>query len=227
MGQGSDQSYPAYGNEMARRDRLAMGKSQGLGSQQVGRSSGEILVPVQKRIVAQPDGTTATEVTVDLQDIPIPERRYVAELVALDFRNETVRFMFAQAAVATEQLRSLVVVHVFPEPTRKLLEGSADFRRNLGDFLERNAIPVRSLHEVAEEPTQTVALTANMMSVTFAGREAEWDFFHLPPSAVRKLSERNDVVVDPVVRIDLTTSMAAAILRGLETLQSRLPAEAK
>jgi hypothetical protein len=175
-----------------------------------------------------PDGTTTTEISVDFQGMPIPERRYVADVAWVDFGNEVVRFMFGQRAInGSDQLRSLVLVKVYPEPARGLIERSAPFIRNIKDFLARNNIPVHEVQQLVEEPAQTVALTANMMSITFAGREAEWDFFHLPPSGMRKLSERSDIVVDPVVRIDLATSSLAAIINRLEQLVPELPEEAK
>ena len=212
---------------MNRRDRLATKQPYGPGASAQGRASGEIIVPVQRRLVSQPDGTTTTEISLNLQEIPIPERRYVADVAWVDHQDETVRFIFAQKALVGEKLRSVVMVSVYPEPARQLIAHSHDFMKGISDFLERNDIKCREVSPPSEEPSQTVALTANMMSVTFAGREAEWDFFHLPPSGLRKLAERSDVVVDPVVRIDLNTSTVAAVLRALERLLPKLPREAK
>jgi hypothetical protein len=174
-----------------------------------------------------PDGTTSTEVTVDLTEIPIPERRYVADTAWVDYRNEFVRFMFAQREISGEKLRSVVMVNVYPEPARQIVTRSAQFISNIHSFLDRNGIPIRPMHKLADEPAQTVALSANMISVTFAGREAEWDFFHLPPSGMKKLAERTDVVVDAVVRIDLATSLVAGIIQALEGLLPELPQEVR
>jgi hypothetical protein len=192
-----------------------------------GRASGEIHVPLQRRNVPQPDGTTTTEVSIDLNEAPIPERRYVADAAWVDQRDDIIRFIFGQRALTGEKLRSVVVVNVYPEVIRGLMGRSAEFLQKIHEFLERNSLSAPANGSLPEEPAQTVALSANMMSITFAGREAEWDFFHLPPSGMRKIADSADLVVDPVVRIDLATRLVAGILQALERLLPALPQEAK
>jgi len=212
---------------MNRRERQALMKHQPRSSSSPGRASGEVHVPIRRRDVPQADGTTTTEISLDLREVPIPERRYVADTAWVDYQNEFVRFMFAQRAISGEKLRSVVIVNVYPEPARQIVTSSDEFISNIHKFMEKNGIAARKMVALTEEPAQTVALTSNMMSVTFAGREAEWDFFHLPPSGMKKIGERSDLVVDAVVRIDLATSMVAGILEALGQLLPDLPQEAR
>lgn len=184
-------------------------------------------MPVVKRDIPHPDGSTTTEYNLDLDQMPIPERRYVADVAWVDHRDDFIRFIFGQRALSGEKLRSVVIVNLYPEPIRNMLGRSAEFVANIAEFLKRNEMAVSDPGPLPEEPNQTVALTANVMSLTFVGREAEWDFFHLPPSGVRKIDERSDVVMDPVVRIDLATRLVAGILQALERLLPSLPQEAK
>ena len=102
------------------------------------RASAEVVVPISRKVIAQPDGTTSTEISLDLKEVPIPERRYVADAAWVDIRNEIVRIMFGQRGTVGDHLRSLIVVNVFPEPTRNLVETSKDFIALYEEFLNRN-----------------------------------------------------------------------------------------
>ncbi len=198
-------------------------------------ANGSFVVPVHKRLLTQPSGASAIQLSIQLHEIPVPERRYVADAVGVETRGENVRFLFGQKALDSERLRSIVVVSVFPDPIHNFLrtcdvtpEGvQGNFLSGLTDFLSRNEIAPTPPQTFREEPAQAVALTSNLISVTYVGREAELDFFHLAPNALRKVNKDSEVAVDPIVRIDLATSALAGILLRLVELEPSLPGETR
>jgi hypothetical protein len=190
-------------------------------------ANGTFIVPILKRVLAQPSGATGIQISVDVNEIPVPERRYVAEVVGIDRKGETVRMLFAQTGLNSEKLRSLVIVSVFPDAVRNLLKSCDGFLPTLSEFLERNGVQPAPLQTFREEPAQTVALVSNMVAITYVGREAELDFFHLAPNALRKVNEQSEVAVDPIVRVDLATSALAPLLKRLVELEPELPPEVK
>jgi hypothetical protein len=188
--------------------------------------NGAFIVPVERRAIPMPSGTTSTQFSINVGEIPLPERRYVAELIGLDRKGDAVRLMFGQASLMSEKVRSLVIVSLSTDAVRNLLNSSEQFLPAFRGFIERNELARGTLHTFSEEPPQTVALVANLVAVTFAGREAELDFFHLAPNSLRKVAG-GEVSVDPVVRIDLATSLLAPLIEQLVTWGPELPPETK
>jgi hypothetical protein len=200
--------------------------------------SGAFLVPIIKRVVPSSGGTTDVELSLNLQEVPVPERRYVADIAWVVQRDETLRFMFAQANLTGVALRSLVVVTVFPETIRNLVKACEEspgegakgdlmppLFAHLTDFM-KHAKP-QPLRPFSDEPSQTVALTGNLISISLSGREAEVDFFHIAPNVLRKVNHSNEVAVDPIVRIDLPTALLASVLNEVKALTPSLPDEIK
>jgi hypothetical protein len=167
------------------------------------------------------------QLSIDVGNIPVPERRYVADLVGLQRDDDVVRFMFGQASVVADRVRSLVIVSVFTDSIRNLIKSLGPFLPALREVIDRNAIRQGTLHTFRDEPPQTVALVANLVAITFSGREGELDFFHLGPNALRKVNSGNEVAVDPIVRIDVATSSVAALVARLVELEPELPPEIK
>lgn len=188
---------------------------------------GETVVPVVKRIISRPDGTSMIEAQLNLRGVAVPERRYVADFAWVDRKNEAARLIFGQYNLTGSALRSLVCVTVFPEPFRQFLTSSKEFFASLSSFLSRNSIEPAQISPLKDEPTQTVALVSNLISASFSGRESVLDFYHVSPAAIMKLAERNDVVLDPVVRVDLATSLLGSLLGLFERVEKALPPEAK
>lgn len=191
------------------------------------RPGESFVVPVTKRIVPLADGTSLSEATIRLEDVPIPERRYVADMAWLESDDQGVRFFFGQYNLRKTELRSLVSVHMYAEPVRNFLKTCVDFIPQITGFIERNGITTSVIRSADSEPEQTVLMIANMISAGTSGREAVLDFLHVSPAAMRKLATTSQVAVDPVVRIDLPTSCLLPLLNELEAIAADLPPEAK
>jgi hypothetical protein len=74
----------------------------------------------------------------------------------------------------------------------------------------------------ATEPSQqnqAVSLFANLGIAAFAGDEACIDFYHISAFAAGLVQQARKVAVEPVVRIDLRSSLMLAMLHGLDNLR--------
>ncbi len=188
---------------------------------------GETTVSITRRQIKNPDGSITVEAGFDLEEAPIPSRRYHADTAAVLRRGDEVRILFGQTKVVGEGLRSLISIAMSPEAVRRFLESCRDFYPRLADFMARNGLPDVPLCEIREEPTQTVQLVANLAAVSHAGREVCADFYYVSPWAVRALPRNHDMAIDPIVRIDTSVGVIMAVLHALFAMEHDLPGEAR
>ena len=183
-------------------------------------------VPVQRNVVAQPGGGTVVRMSLDMANAPIPDRRYSADVAALSVRDDSVLLLFGQRRIEGDELRSLVIVRLFPDPVHRFLEASAEFITDLKGILARNNLDERVVGPTLKEPEQTVALAGNLLAAAYSGHEAVLDLYQLSPMVIHKmrLQSANSVPLDPVVRIDLPTALLSGVFTALEAARGQLPA---
>lgn len=182
-------------------------------------------VPVQRNVVAQPDGATIVRMSLDMANAPIPDRRYSADVAAVALRDDSVLMLFGQRRIEGPELRSLVIVRLFPEPVQRFFESSTEFIEDLRAVLARNNLDEREVGSTLKEPEQTVALAGNLLAAAYSGHEAVLDLYQLSPMVIHKLrlQSANSVPLDPVVRIDLPTTLLAGVFTALEAVRGALP----
>jgi hypothetical protein len=194
----------------------------------VGARPGEgAALSVSRRIVPRPDGTNAVELSVDLQAAPVPERRYVADACAVLRSDDFVLLAFGQRRLVGSGCRSLVVLSMSAEAIRSFLKTCDGFLERVAAFLERNGLARSPLLDLTEEPPQTVHLAANVVAVAQAGRESCLDLYHVSPWSIRSVSTRNQLVIDPIVRIDMPTALLVPVVEQLVRLEHELPPEVR
>ncbi|MEO8184003.1 MAG: hypothetical protein ABI895_34715 [Deltaproteobacteria bacterium] len=158
-----------------------------------------------------------TEISVDLKKLPIPDRSYVADAVAIDTDGAFVRIFFAQRRLDGKSLRSLLIVSMSPEAVRTFVDSSVSFLGSLNSYMATHDIAAAEpLTFPIAEPEHVVSLRANLVAAGFSGRDAELQFFHLAPFAVHKAQIGvGDPPVESLVRVDLSAYMVHAFLLGL------------
>jgi hypothetical protein len=166
-----------------------------------------------------------TQVQVDLRKLPAPERSYVANVMGVTFVEDSVRLQFGQKKTSGE-LRSLLVVEVPIESVRPFRVTCETFAPELAAFLSRNGAQAAEMVRFENEPDHVVLLRSNMIAAGYAGRSAELQFFHLAPFSLHKARASNEeLAIDPVVRVDLSTPQLHGMLRVL--MEAELPEDWK
>jgi hypothetical protein len=182
-------------------------------------------LPVSRRVTAQPGGTSLVELSIDLQNAPVPERRYCADAVLVRRTADAVQVIFGQTKVAVSHLQSMVVIKMSFDATRSLLGTFADFSPRLRTFVETNSVHKSDTLQIPEEePSQTVVMSANIAAIAYVGREGCIDFYHASPFAFRALGpDGTQLPIDPVVRVEVATGSLLSMVEQLEILQDELP----
>ena len=70
-----------------------------------------------------------------------------------------------------------------------------------------------------------VSLVANIIAVGFSAREAVIDLYHYNALGIAKLNEGSDLAIDPVLRVDLPTTLLAGLVRTLNKVVTEFPPE--
>lgn len=190
---------------------------------------GETAIPVARHVVPHTDGASKVTLSIDLGDTPVPDRRYLADVCAIDFDGATVRWCFGQRKVGKvgAGLRSLVVIHIAPEHVHNLLGSLKQFIGENAAFLGRNKIERIPLTELSDEPPQTVALCANVVAVARAGREGCLDFYSISAHAIHAINQvgGDKLAIDPMIRVDLPIGLMTSAIDWIVDFAKQTPGE--
>jgi predicted RNA-binding protein len=160
------------------------------------------------------DGET---ITIDMQEAPVPERRYVADAAAVVNGAAGFRVIFGQtklsaSGAAALELRSMIDIQMS--------------RRAVGQFLSTlvnldpgwDGIETIPLLQNINEPAQTAGLSANLAPVGISGHECCVDFYQMSPFSSGNLKSGGDIYAEPVVRVMLPTGLFVSVARQLATM---------
>jgi hypothetical protein len=181
-----------------------------------------VVVTTTRRMVPQPDGTTSYEMAVDMGDAPVPERRYVADIASVSYRDGTVYLVFGQRKLVGRGLRTMVVLTMSSSGVLNFLKACEGIPSEvLNKFVSPNLM--LKPDELEEEPSQVVDLAANIIVAGFSGREACFDFYFVSPYVLGQLAQGGKFAVDPVVRVILQSGLASAIVKSLQAFKEQFP----
>ena len=180
-------------------------------------------IPATKVLIPAAGGGTTLAISFDVSHAPVPQRRYTADVAWVEYREPIVKMMFAQQRVDGENLRSLIVLHMTTEATRRFVESCESFTPTVKLVVERSGGHASPLVRPSREPEQTVALTCNAIAGALAQGEVCMDCYHVPPFAARDSVDHDELEIEAVVRLSLPSSLALSVLEELGSIVDRLP----
>lgn len=166
------------------------------------------------------DGTSVANLGINAAELEVPDRRYTADMCAVSANHGTVRLIFAQERVDDSGWRSLVVVNMSNEAARRFL---STLRQMGGPSLDEIAIASELRAEplatkMSEpDPGQAISLSANMVFTAVSGNEACLDFYQASPFAMMAVFASKQLALEPIVRVDLRTSLLLGLIDGLKS----------
>lgn len=181
---------------------------------------------IQHRVV-HVNGQTLQSFTVDLRSAPVPERKYLAESCDVRLRPSSVALLFAQERFGTGGIRSLLVVQVSPSGIARFLKSIDDIKPGIEELAAQLGISAdESGVEIEQEPPQTIALSASMILTAVSGDEACLDFFKASPFSMSTAQQTRKLALDPVVRVDLSSSLMLSLVEKMRDIAPQLPRSA-
>jgi len=180
------------------------------------------ILEIGRKMVPHTDGTAGFQISLDLLNAPVPERRYVADAANLTHSNGFVHLIFWQKKITGNEARSMVVLSLTSLAALQYLQNAG---AQIAQF-EKAASKLKlegSLEKLPEEPAQTVCLAANIIATAWSGREACMDFYHASPFVMGMLAKNGKFAAEPIVRVSLSTGVLLALFRQLESLKPSFP----
>jgi hypothetical protein len=177
-------------------------------------------VPMKITHVVGAPGKTG-QLLVNMSDAAVPTRRYSSDVANLIVNDVEVQLLFGQSKIGGG-FRSLLVVQFSFDAVDRF----AKTLRNYEEWVRALAVSgvsAKKLVEFDEEPSQTVALTANNVMLGYAGREACFDFYFASAFAVHQINTATHLHMEPVVRVTLPTSICLGLIDRLLEVYKTLP----
>jgi hypothetical protein len=160
---------------------------------------------------------------LDMSMAPVPQRRYAADLAALKYDGQDIKFIFGQSSLVGGAWDSALVIRMNPVSAKQLFE-SVDQMGNpsLAQIAEISGFTAEFLSEIRDEPRQTANMVANFAGIGVSGHETCIDLYHASAFAMRNLHESGALEVEPVVRVDIRTSIFMSIVSGLAKIVQQM-----
>lgn len=165
------------------------------------------------------DGHTIASFGIDASLAPVPDRKYTADECAVLENKGTVKVLFGQERIDGKGWRSVLVVQISKEAASRFLAmADAISNPSLAEIAAGVKIETEKLATPPSEPGQAIALTANLGIVALSGNEACIDFYQTSPFAIGAVLKSKKLALDPVVRVDLRSSLFFGLIKGLRGL---------
>ena len=180
---------------------------------------------LEHRIV-QVDGQTLQTFSIDLRSVPVPERKYLAEACDVRVRPGSVALLFGQERLGQGGLRSLLVVQISPAGIARFLRSMDELTPSIDELAASLGIVAEPGMQILEEPAQTIALGASMILSAASNDEACLDFFKTSTFSMITAQQTKKVSLDPVVRVDLATSLLLSMIKKIRQIAVHFPKSA-
>ena len=196
------------------------------GSGHVHREGEGVLVDIQFGAVASVSGKSVGSVLANLGSVPVPQKRYSADICFVGYSHETVAILFGQTKYGTEKLRNLLVVKMTAVNVRRLVESTDSISDpSLAEIAQRLKLVPETLPDFDSEPEESVSLNASIALTGITGREGCMDFYHVSPFSITAAAKSRKLALDPVVRVDLRATLVFGLIAELRSLLAGLPKE--
>ncbi len=198
-----------------------------------GRSKSSVAVPrlrqgegvtIDVSVSAIPglDGNPAMSVLMDLTKAKVPDRRYAADVCAIRRIHGTVKVMFGQERVDGQGWRTLLVIEMSELAVSRFVDSFEQMKNpTMDEIIGHSKYQADALSTNVSEPSQpnqAASLFANLGLVAISDNEACIDFYHASAFSLGAVQHSQKMAVDPVVRIDLRSSLLFGLIAGLRGL---------
>jgi hypothetical protein len=178
--------------------------------------------PVSIRIVEQKNDEGVMEVSLDYEKADVPSRAYFADYVEVLEGRADITLIFGRLMPGSRKLRTQVEIS-FARDTfiTQLWNGS----RDMHESMKKNAkLKLAPLEDVGYSDSVHTS-RANNVFIVAAGEESIMDFYYIAPNELHffRIGRRNQVNLEPVIRISLPTPLVLEFLNKCDALEAKMP----
>lgn len=160
----------------------------------------------------------------DIHNLPVPNKRYAADICSIVSKNSVIKLLFAQEKIGPQALRNMIIVNITPRSVTELLKKIDDVKDiSFAELAALSNIEAEALPQIEVEPAETASLNANLILVAASGTESCIDFFHSSAFSIAFAQQTSRLGIDPVVRVNIRTSLLMGLIEELRNLISINP----
>jgi hypothetical protein len=155
------------------------------------------------------------------QKADVPSRAYFADYVDVLEGRADVTLIFGRLVPGTKKLRTQVEISFSRDSfVAQLWKSSRAMHETL-----RNSVSLLPALETVEYSDVVHTSRANNAFMATLGEEAILDFYYIAPSDIHfvKMGRRNQVNLDPVIRVSLPSPLVLEFMDKCDDLVSKLP----
>lgn len=162
---------------------------------------------------------------VDPKDMRPPQRRFAAEVCAVQFRHSEVRLVFGQEDLIGEGLEAALIVRLSVSTAVQLLQ-SIDLMHSpsLNDIARALKLKAAEPFRATGRPAQSANVVSNISGIAISGFDTCIDFYHASAFAVYEAKDHKEMTADAIVRVDLRTELFLTLVAELRTVLAQVPA---
>lgn len=177
-------------------------------------------LPVPLLRIPETDANHQAHFGIELSKAPVPQRRYAAEICTLRFDGLEARFIFGQRCLIGDTLDSALVIRMSPKALKEFADSLDGM--SISTIPHELQLASESLTEITSRPQQMANVVANLVSVGVADQETCLDFYHASAFAIGKAHKETKLEVEPVVRVDIRTSLFIALVSKLNEISTEI-----
>jgi len=187
------------------------------------RPSEGVPVPVVLGQVANVNGLSIQTAMIKVADAPVPERKYVADVCGIEYVPGTVKMLFGQKRIGGDDLRSLLVIHMSHSGATRFLTATEQLTPTTLEVMAKQAgISTEASMPIKHEPSQTIAMAAGVVMLAASPEDTTMDFYQASSFALQAMRS-GSISLDPVVRIDIRTSLLLGLISELRKFSAHFP----
>jgi hypothetical protein len=178
--------------------------------------------PVRLRVTESNPTQSLIELAVDYEKADVPDRAYAADYCRVIKVDYEFVFVFGKLVPGKGRLRNKVEIS-FPHRAfgYQFWYTSRDLRKSLHDELKSEP----GLNFEFEDTETVQSFRANNAFMAWLGDEGLVDFYYIAPSEVHyaRAGKRNKILLDPVLRIVMSSHLLLRCLEHVDNLVSAEP----
>lgn len=178
--------------------------------------------PVRIRITESKTGDGMVELSLDYEKAEVPSRAYFADYVSVLEGRADITLVFGRLIPGSKKLRTQVEISFSRDSFVAQLWKSA---QKMHEAIKKNEKLRLPPIEGAVYSDIVHTSRANNVFIAILGDESILDFYYIAPSEIHfvRMGRRNQVNLEPVIRISLPSPLVLEFLDQCDELVSKMP----
>jgi hypothetical protein len=169
-------------------------------------------------------GQKSVYTTLDITGVPVPDKKYVADVYGVTHAGQAIKLYFGQSPVPGGDLHTLLVINMSMQSVQNCVSVIDQVKEpSFDEIRDRENVSPAPIMEIKQIPAQTVTLSATLAISAMSGQDAAMDFLKSSAFAIAVAAKTSELAVDPVVRVEMSSEIFIGLVNELRRVVSTAP----